>query len=115
MLQVPFIRENKDLVIERLKKRNIDAAKVVEEVIELDNSRRSIQTKLDNTLAESNALSKDIGNLFKSGEVQKANLLKGECFTAPLNCHQWIRISFWRDIWLAPNLSGIKMVSGEYL
>ncbi|CAH8282241.1 seryl-tRNA synthetase [Mariniflexile fucanivorans] len=76
MLQVPFIRENKDLVITRLAIRNIDATEMINDVISLDEDRRRIQTELDNTLAESNALSKEIGNLFKSGEAQKANLLK---------------------------------------
>lgn len=76
MLQVPFIRENKELVIERLAKRNIDATQMIHDVISFDEDRRRIQTELDNTLAESNALSKEIGNLFKSGEAQKANLLK---------------------------------------
>ncbi|MDO5969233.1 serine--tRNA ligase [Flavivirga aquimarina] len=76
MLQVPFIRENKELVIERLAKRNIDATQMIQDVISFDEDRRRIQTDLDNTLAESNSLSKEIGNLFKSGEVQKANLLK---------------------------------------
>ena len=76
MLQVPFIRENKDLVINRLAKRNIDATQMINNVISLDEERRRIQTELDNTLAESNTLSKEIGNLYKSGETQKANLLK---------------------------------------
>ena len=76
MLQVPFIRENKELVIERLAKRNIDATQMIQDVISFDEDRRRIQTELDNTLAESNVLSKEIGDLFKSGEVQKANLLK---------------------------------------
>ena len=76
MLQVAFIRENKELVIERLEKRNIDATKMVNDVIVFDEDRRRIQTELDNTLAESNSLSKEIGNLYKSGEVEKANLLK---------------------------------------
>lgn len=76
MLQVPFIRENKALVIERLAKRNIDATQMINDVINFDEDRRSLQTELDNTLAESNTLSKEIGNLYKSGEAQKANLLK---------------------------------------
>lgn len=76
MLQVPFIKENKDLVIERLAKRNIDATSIINDVISFDEDRKRIQTELDNTLAESNTLSKDIGNLYKSGEAQKANLLK---------------------------------------
>jgi len=76
MLQVPFIRENKDLVIAGLAKRNIDATSMVNDVISLDEDRRRIQTELDGLLAESNALSKEIGNLFKSGQAQKANVLK---------------------------------------
>lgn len=76
MLQVPFIRENKDLVITRLAKRNMDATQMINDVISLDEERRRIQTELDNILAESNALSKEIGNLYKSGDTQKANLLK---------------------------------------
>jgi seryl-tRNA synthetase len=76
MLQVPFIRENKELVIKRLEKRNIDATKMIGDVIAFDEDRKRIQTELDNTLAESNTLSKEIGNLYKSGEAQKANLLK---------------------------------------
>ncbi|WP_445956159.1 serine--tRNA ligase [Yeosuana sp.] len=76
MLQVAFIRENKDLVIAGLAKRNMDATKMIDEVIAVDEGRRRIQTELDNILAESNTLSKEIGNLYKSGETQKANILK---------------------------------------
>ncbi|GAA4233269.1 serine--tRNA ligase [Postechiella marina] len=76
MLQVPFIKENKELVINRLAKRNVDATSMINNVIAFDEDRKRIQTELDNTLAESNALSKEIGNLYKSGEAQKANLLK---------------------------------------
>jgi len=76
MLQVAFIRENKEDIIARLAKRNIDATEMINEAITLDEDRKAIQTKLDNSKAESNALSKEIGNLFKSGEVQKATLLK---------------------------------------
>lgn len=76
MLQVPFIRENKDLVIKRLAKRNIDATQMINDVISLDEDRRRIQTELDNMLAESNTLSKEIGDLYKSGDTQKATLLK---------------------------------------
>ena len=56
MLQVAFIRENKEDVIQRLAKRNIDATDMIEEAIGLDEERRAIQTKLDNTLSESNAI-----------------------------------------------------------
>ncbi len=48
----------------------------VEKVIEVDGKRRSVQTELDNILSESNKISKEIGKLFQSGEVQKANIAK---------------------------------------
>ncbi|MDU8886781.1 serine--tRNA ligase [Yeosuana sp. MJ-SS3] len=76
MLQVSFIRENRDLVIKRLAKRNIDVSSLIDEVIVLDEDRRRLQTELDKTLAESNTLSKEIGLLFKSGQVDKANEMK---------------------------------------
>ncbi|WP_027127516.1 serine--tRNA ligase [Gelidibacter mesophilus] len=76
MLQVPFIRDHKEKVIEGLKKRNLDAVQMIDEVIALDENRRRLQTELDNTLAESNSLSKEIGTLYKSGQADKANALK---------------------------------------
>ncbi|AXO81051.1 serine--tRNA ligase [Olleya aquimaris] len=76
MLQVPFIRENKQLVINRLSVRNLDATAMIEDVINLDEERRALQTKLDAILAESNSISKEIGILYKSGQAEKANALK---------------------------------------
>ena len=77
MLQVQFIKDNQELVLEGLAKRNFANAKeIIESVLKADETRRKIQVLLDNTLAESNALSKDIGILFKTGQVQKATLVK---------------------------------------
>lgn len=76
MLQVAFIKEHKEDFIKRLAKRNIDATEMIEDVITLDEDRKSLQTQLDNTLAESNSISKEIGNLFKSGKAAEANVLK---------------------------------------
>lgn len=77
MLQTAFIRENTNLVIERLKKRNIDATDTVNSIIELDDKRKKTQQELDALLAESNQLAKQIGDLFKSGKTEEANQLKG--------------------------------------
>lgn len=76
MLQLTFVRENKEVVLNGLKKRNFKDLQLVDEVIELDEKRRTTQAELDNALAESNNLSKEIGLLFKSGETGKANVLK---------------------------------------
>lgn len=78
MLELQFIRDNKEEVIKRLKVRNIDASSAVEEVVSLDEKRRSMQSNLDNTLAQSKILSNEIGDLFKSGQKEKANQLKEE-------------------------------------
>lgn len=77
MLQVQFIRENKQTVLEGLAKRNFaNAEAMIEEVLTADETRRATQVLLDNVKAESNKISKEIGGLFKSGEIQKANELK---------------------------------------
>ena len=78
MLQLPFIRENKEAVINRLAVRNIDAKPLVDQVISLDEERRTLQAQLDNVLAESNSISKEIGMLFKSGKAEEANALKAK-------------------------------------
>jgi seryl-tRNA synthetase len=76
MLQVTDIRENKEKYIKALAKRGIDAASVLEEVLNVDEERRASQAQLDEVLAQSNSYSKEIGKLFQSGEAQKANELK---------------------------------------
>ena len=77
MLQVQFIRENKQTVLDGLAKRNFaNAETIINQVLTADEKRRKIQVSLDDSLAESNRLSKEIGGFFKSGEVQKATLLK---------------------------------------
>lgn len=77
MLQVAFIRENREAVLKGLAKRNFkNAETMVDKTILADEERRATQTELDAVLAESNKLSKDIGDLFKLGETQKAAILK---------------------------------------
>ena len=77
MLQVHYIKENKEAVLAGLAKRSFkNAESVIDAVITSDEDRKLTQASLDNVLAESNKLSKEIGMLFKSGEVQKATILK---------------------------------------
>ncbi len=76
MLQVTDIRENKGAYIAALQKRNFDAKQHFEQILQADEDRRSIQAKMDDTLAQSNKLSKEIGEFFKKGENQKAGILK---------------------------------------
>ena len=78
MLQVAYIRENKEEVIERLAIKNFDAKDIIEELIALDEKRRNTQSENDSILAESNILSKEIGMLYKSGNIEEANAKKAE-------------------------------------
>lgn len=76
MLLVAHIRENKDAVLKGLAKRNKDFSATIEEILQTDDLRRKTQTDLDNNLAEANKLSKEIGDLFKSGRKDEADGLK---------------------------------------
>ena len=78
MLQVAYIRAHKEEVIERLAVKNFHAKEIIEELIVLDERRRNTQSDNDAILAESNKLSKEIGELFKSGNVEQANAKKTE-------------------------------------
>ncbi len=76
MLTLKLLREQSELVIERLKIKNFDAKNIVAKILEIDNSRREIKSELDNCLAELNSISKQIGILFKEGKVEEANKAK---------------------------------------
>ena len=76
MLQVSQIREQYDQSLEALAKRGVDAREVFDRVLKLDEQRRATQAQLDETLAQSNTFSKEIGQLFQNGQPQKANILK---------------------------------------
>jgi seryl-tRNA synthetase len=81
MLQVSYIRDNREQVLERLAVKNFKQPELVDEVIELDDKRRSTQTMLDNTSAEANAASKQIGDLMRAGKKDEAEGLKAKTGT----------------------------------
>jgi seryl-tRNA synthetase len=76
MLTIQFIRENRDTVIERLQIKNFQKPGLIDTVIDLDDQRRALQVETNEKQAEMNRLSKEIGQLFKTGEHEKANRLK---------------------------------------
>jgi seryl-tRNA synthetase len=76
MLQINFIRENPEEVINRLKTKNFEASVLVDQIIGIDEKRRLSQTKLDDSLAEANKIAKSFGQLFKEGKREEAELLK---------------------------------------
>jgi len=78
MLSLKLIQENPDFVTGRLAVKNFDAKEIVAEIAALDETRRDTQHKLDNLQNEMNTLSKEIGNLFKSGQKDKAEESKAK-------------------------------------
>lgn len=76
MLEVNFIRNNKERVIEGLKKRNFSNPDMISNIINFDDQRKELQTKLDQSLSERNKLSKEIGKLFKEGKKEQADEMK---------------------------------------
>lgn len=78
MLQISYIRENKEKVLTGLKKRNFGELELVEQAIALDEKRRALQTELDEALSKSNKLSKEIGALMKEGKKEEAEEAKAQ-------------------------------------
>src|ERR1035437_4327764 len=78
MLQLHYIRENKDEAIERLAIKNFDAKPILEQVLELDNDRRRTQNELDSLLNEANVIAKQVGDFYKQGKKAEADELKNK-------------------------------------
>lgn len=78
MLQVNFLRDNKERVLEGLKKRQFRNLELVDQAIATDDERRKIQFELDSQLSESNKISKEIGLLMKEGKREEAESAKSK-------------------------------------
>lgn len=78
MLPIQLFRQNKELVLEGLKKRNFKETELVDQIIAIDEKRRHIQVENDNLAASINAASKNIGQLMAQGKKDEAEALKAE-------------------------------------
>lgn len=78
MLNLKFIQENKDTVIERLAVKNFDARESVEKLITLDNLRKSLQQEAESKQAQMNGIAKQIGRLMQSGQKEAAEKARQE-------------------------------------
>tara|TARA_B100001741_G_scaffold205498_1_gene169861 strand:+ start:207 stop:1478 length:1272 start_codon:yes stop_codon:yes gene_type:complete len=78
MLPLSFIRENKDFIKKGLTKRNFSDINIIDQLIELDQKRRSIMLKLETILSSSNKINKDIGLTIKSGKKENIGTLKSK-------------------------------------
>ncbi|MBS7314199.1 MAG: serine--tRNA ligase [Bacteroidales bacterium] len=82
MLQLGFIRENREYVIERLGVKHFkDAEQIIDNVISQDNKRRNTQTELDKVKAEANSIAKQVGMLYKQGQKEQAEEMKKQSAT----------------------------------
>lgn len=81
MLKLTYITDNKEEVIERLSKKGFNDVSLVEHVIELNERRKTTQSQSDSLSAELNSLSKQIGQLFKTGKQADAESLKAKTTT----------------------------------
>ena len=78
MLVVSQIIENFESICNSLEKRNFDAKPILNKVVNYDKDRRIIQSELDGFLHQLNSLAKEIGELYKNNQIDKANKFKNE-------------------------------------
>ena len=76
MLQVNYIRDNREQVSERLAVKNFKQPLLVDEIIRLDDKRRQTQTSLDNVSAEANTAARQIDELMRAGKKEETKVLK---------------------------------------
>ena len=77
MLQLQYIKEHTQEIIERLQIKNVENVEArIQEILALDEQRRDLQRKADAVKAEQNAIAKEIGMLFKQGKQEEANAKK---------------------------------------
>lgn len=86
MLQLTYIRDNKEDVLKRLAIKNFkDAEIIINSVIELDNNRKMAQRQADDVKAEANSIAKQIGEMMKAGKKEEAEALKAKTAELKLN------------------------------
>jgi len=81
MLQVAYIRNNKEEVKQRLAVKNFAELDLVDEILSMDEERKKLQLEFDNTQAKVNSTSKEIGQLMGKGQKEEAENRKKEVAT----------------------------------
>jgi seryl-tRNA synthetase len=76
MLQVSYIRDNREQVLERLAVKNFKQPNLIDEIIQLDEKRRLTQNQMDGVSAKANAAAKQIGELMRTGKKEEAETVK---------------------------------------
>lgn len=118
MLQVSFLREQKERVVEGLKKRNFKNPELVEQAIQLDDLRKKTQQDLDSQLSEINKISREIGLLMKEGKKEEAEAAKSKTAQYKESSKELttklseIEASLLNILYLIPNIPYEKVVAG---
>jgi len=78
MLQVSYLRQNKEIAKQKLNIKHFAHLDLVDSVIAMDDQRKQLQASFDEMQAKVNAASKEIGALMAKGEKELAEKLKNE-------------------------------------
>lgn len=78
MIPLQQIRQNRDDIVFRLRKKHFDAEELIDQIVQLDEKKRQTQVKLDETLAEANRIAKSIGELMRQGKISEVEQLKNQ-------------------------------------
>ena len=119
MLQINKLRENIEGAIELLKVRNKDFTSEINGILAADDKRKASQAELDSVLAESNRLSKEIGDLFKSGKAAEASILKEETVLLKEKSHALkeemtkAEEEIKRLLYIVPNIPHVDVPTGK--
>ncbi len=119
MLQIQFIRQNADLVKERLAVRNYPNIGLVDTLIEMDDELRKIKFASESIQANINSASKEIGMLMAKGEKDAAELKKTEVTALKEEMAQKsasldeLEINFQKQLLLLPNLPHQSVPAGK--
>ncbi|WHF50604.1 serine--tRNA ligase [Chryseobacterium gotjawalense] len=119
MLQVQFLRDNNERVLEGLHKRNFKQTELVGEAVSVDDERKKLQFQLDQNLAEMNTISKEIGLLMREGKKEEAEAAKSKTSEFKENAQdlqQKLKAAEARlleILYLIPNIPYEKVVAGN--
>lgn len=119
MLQVSYIRENREEVLNRLSVKNFKQAELVDQIIKLDDDRRQTQTQLDSIASEANASARKIGDLMRQGLKEEAESIKSQSNTYKEQTKTLsdklsaIEILLQNELVLLPNLAHVSVPKGK--
>jgi seryl-tRNA synthetase len=119
MLQVNYIRENKEQVLERLSVKNFNQLELVDEIILLDDQRKSTQSQADDLLAKGNSAAKQIGELMRNGKKDEAEQLKSQTSQSKEDVKQLqedlaaIELELYQKLVQLPNLPHVSVPLGK--